>query len=167
MQGLSRRGHSAMLPRLFFHPRQDFRVKLPKRRAPMANDRRIIVSENDLVFLRRLASHPHLAAELGKACVVDPREIPADVVTMNSRVLYEDASTGECREITIVYPQEANAARNFVSVLAPVGMALLGLAQGQSITWPLPGGTTRSLRVLKIVYQPEAEEAGPRAPRVP
>jgi regulator of nucleoside diphosphate kinase len=125
----------------------------------MPKDRRIIISETDFTLLRRLASHPHLAAELSKAAVVDSRRVPPDVVTMNSRVLFEDASTGERRMVTIVFPQQADPSKGFISVLAPVGTALLGLASGQSIVWPFPDGATRSLRVLQIIYQPEADEA--------
>lgn len=125
----------------------------------MSKHRRIIVTESDFAILRRLASHPHLAAELGDAAVVASRRVPADVVTMNSRVLFADESTGERREITIVFPQLADSTKKCISVLAPVGTALLGLAAGQSIVWPFPDGTKRSLRVLKIIYQPEAAEA--------
>lgn len=124
----------------------------------MARSRRIIISENDVARLNRLSNHPRLAAELSKAVVVDSDSIPPDVVTMNSRVLFEDESTGERREVTIVFPQEADASRRFVSVLAPVGTALLGLATGQSIVWPFPDGATHCLRVLDITYQPESHE---------
>jgi regulator of nucleoside diphosphate kinase len=79
------------------------------------------------------------------------RDVRADVVTVNSSVLFEDETTGECRNVTIVFPRQADAARECVSVLAPVAMALLGLAKGQSIAWPFPDGSTRRLRVLKIV----------------
>ncbi len=122
----------------------------------MARNRRIIITEHDYALLRRLAIHPQLAAELNAADVVDPASVPPDVVTMNSRVLFEDETIGECREVTIVFPQDSDAAAKRVSVLAPVGTALLGLAVGQSILWPFPDGTSRCLRVLRIAYQPEA-----------
>ena len=125
----------------------------------MPKDSRIIIGESDFALLNRLASHPQLAAELSKAAVVDSRRVPPDVVTMNSRVLFEDESTGERREVTIVFPQHADASKRFVSVLAPVGTALLGLATGQSIVWPFPDGAPHRLRVLDITYQPEADEA--------
>ena len=124
----------------------------------MPTHRRIIVTESDFALLRRLASHPPLAAELGDAAVVASRRVPPDVVTMNSRVLFEDESTGERREVTIVFPQLADSSKS-ISVLAPVGTALLGMAAGQSIVWPFPDGTKRSLRVLELIYQPEAHEA--------
>jgi regulator of nucleoside diphosphate kinase len=125
----------------------------------MPQNRRIIITQCDLVLLHRLAGHPHLAAELKNAVVVDSRRVPPDVVTMNSRVQFKDESTGERREVTIVYPQQADASRALISVLAPMGTALLGLAAGQSIVWPFPDGVTHCLRVLKIIYQPEADGA--------
>ena len=100
-----------------------------------AKNRRIIVTEDDYSLLRRLASHPQLAAELNAADVVDSAVVPPDVVTMNSRVLFEDETIGERREVTIVFPQQSDASGR-VSVLAPVGTALLGLAAGQWIVWP-------------------------------
>ena len=130
----------------------------------MPKDSRIIIGESDFALLNRLASHPQLAAELSKAAVVDSRHVPPDVVTMNSRVLFEDESTNERREVTIVFPHLAVSSRECISVLEPVGTALLGLAVGQSIDWPFPDGTKRSLRVLKIIYQAEADEALSRRP---
>jgi regulator of nucleoside diphosphate kinase len=78
---------------------------------------------------------------------------------MNSRVRFEDQDTGERREVTIVFPHEANTSTGSISVLAPVGTALLGLAVDQSIVWPFPDGTQHRLRVLKIIYQPEVDGA--------
>ena len=111
----------------------------------MPQKRRIVVTDCDLALLHRLAGHPRLAAELKNAVVVDSRRVPLDVVTMNSRVQFEDETTGECREVTIVYPQQADASKAWMSVLAPTGTALLGLAVGQSIVWPFPDGATRCL----------------------
>jgi regulator of nucleoside diphosphate kinase len=125
---------------------------------------RIIITEDDFARLNRLASHPRLAVELSRAAVVDSRRVPTDVVTMNSRVLFEDESTGDRRDVTIVFPQQADASKNCVSVLAPVGTALLGLAAGQSIVWPFPDGRSRRLRIVKVIYQPEADET--KSPRV-
>ena len=77
---------------------------------------------------------------------------------MNSRVLFEDESTGERRAVTIVFPQQADASLGSISVLAPIGTALLGLGVGQSIVWPFPDGATHCLRVFRIIYQPEVDE---------
>jgi regulator of nucleoside diphosphate kinase len=125
----------------------------------MSKDRHIIITESDFALLHRLADHPRLAAELNNAVVVDSHRVPPNVVTMNSRVQFEDESTGERRNVTIVFPQRADASKGLISVLAPVGTALLGLAEGQSIVWPFPDGEMRCLRVLKIIYQPETDEA--------
>lgn len=89
--------------------------------------------------------------------MVDHRRMPRDVVTMNSRVRYQDESTGTIREITIVFPDQAEASQGKVSVLAPIGTALLGLSEGQSILWPFPDESMRTLRVLELIYQPESE----------
>ena len=131
----------------------------------MSKNRRIIVSDEDFALLRRLAGHPHLAAELKVASVVDRASVPADVVTMNSRVLFEDETTGERSEVTIVFPRQSDSSKRRVSVLAPVGTALLGLAVGQSIFWPFPDGSSHCLRVLRIVFQPEADSARPAGAR--
>ena len=93
--------------------------------------------------------------ELRRARVVEPREVPADVVTMNSSVVYEDCDTSERREVRVCYPRDANVTAGRVSVLAPIGSALLGLRVGQSITWSVPNGTKR-IRVVEVRYQPEA-----------
>lgn len=97
-----------------------------------------------------------LEHEIGRADVREPSAIPHDVVTMNSVVACRDASTGETRELRLVYPRDADASRGHVSVLAPVGAALLGLSVGQSIDWPLPGGRSTRLTASAVLYQPEA-----------
>ncbi|HVI58339.1 MAG TPA: nucleoside diphosphate kinase regulator [Luteimonas sp.] len=97
-----------------------------------------------------------LEAEITRAEVVEPAQMPADVISMNSTARFRDETTGEERELTLVYPRDANAETGRVSILAPVGSALLGLRVGQSIHWPLPGNRTATLRVLSIQYQPEA-----------
>ena len=125
----------------------------------------IVITQRDFGLLRRLAGHPRLAAELKRAAVIDSRCIAPDIVTMNCRVRFEDQNTGERREVTIVFPHDANASTRSISVLTPVGTALLGLTVGQSIVWPFPDGTEHCLRVLKIISQPEADDASnERAP---
>jgi regulator of nucleoside diphosphate kinase len=102
----------------------------------------------------------HLEAELLRARVVPSDQIPRDVVTMNSRVVFEDEQTGERREVTLVYPRDADIDAGKISVLVPVGSALLGLRVGQSIDWTLPSGQKRRYRVIAVPYQPEAENIG-------
>jgi regulator of nucleoside diphosphate kinase len=93
--------------------------------------------------------------ELHRATVVPHHAIPRDVVTMNSDVTYEDSLTGARRTVRVVFPKDADAGRGYVSVLAPIGSALLGLKVGQRIDWPFPKGR-RTLTVVEIPYQPEA-----------
>ena len=123
----------------------------------MSHDRSIIVTDRDFAMLRLLHEHGHLVSELARADVVESRDVPPDVVTMNSRVVFEDVTSGKTTEVTIVFPHDADVARGKVSVLAPVGTALLGLAEGDSIVWPFPDGSSRCLRVVAVTFQPEAE----------
>jgi len=123
-------------------------------------DRHIIVSELDFARLTRLLEQHDpateaLESELERAVIVRPSAVPDNVVTMNSEVEYEDTETGTRRVVRVVYPRDADASRGWISVLAPVGSALLGLRVGQSIRWPLPSGP-RNIRVVEIRYQPEA-----------
>ena len=97
-----------------------------------------------------------LRRELDRAEVVEPHEIPSNVITMNSTARFVDEVSGREYELTLVYPDDTHLTHGTVSVLAPVGSALLGLSVGQSIEWPLPGGRTITLRVLEVTYQPEA-----------
>ncbi|KUM05121.1 nucleoside diphosphate kinase regulator [Chromobacterium subtsugae] len=101
--------------------------------------------------------HPvagRLEAELERAEVVEPEAMPANVITMNSRARIR-LGDGQEKLLTLVYPREADSEQGRISVLAPIGAALLGLSIGQDMQWPTPSGTTR-LTVLEIVYQPEA-----------
>ncbi|WP_347902671.1 nucleoside diphosphate kinase regulator [Pseudomonas purpurea] len=98
-----------------------------------------------------------LQAELDRAeTVVGHEEVPAGVVTMNSRVHCREQSSGKDYHLTLVYPQDANADEGKISILAPVGSALLGLQAGQHIDWPAPGGKTLKLELIEVEYQPEA-----------
>lgn len=97
-----------------------------------------------------------LQAELDRAeHVVGHDEVPAGVVTMNSRVHCREESSGKDYHLTLVYPQDAGGDGR-VSILAPVGCALLGLQVGQHIDWPAPGGKTLKLTLLEVEFQPEA-----------
>jgi regulator of nucleoside diphosphate kinase len=98
-----------------------------------------------------------LEEELQRATIVEPSRIPANVVTMNSVVSFEDVDTGQRSEVTLVYPSAASGMAGRVSILAPIGSALLGLSVGDSIDWPVPGGRSRHLKVTAVHYQPEAE----------
>jgi regulator of nucleoside diphosphate kinase len=96
-----------------------------------------------------------LEAELERAEIVEPDAIPPDVVTMNSTVRFTLAEKGEEFSLTLVYPKDAGAEHQRISVLAPVGSALLGLSVGDELEWPRPGGGKSTVRVIDVVYQPE------------
>lgn len=122
---------------------------------------KIIITDTDFERLHAVVDQNDtdasaaLESELQRAIIVKPGAVPADVVTMNSEVVYEDCETLVRREVRLVYPKDADAGQGRVSVLAPIGSALLGLRVGQSIEWAVPNGTKR-IRVVEIRYQPEA-----------
>jgi regulator of nucleoside diphosphate kinase len=121
----------------------------------------IIITDVDLARLQPVIDqHAEAGAllqdELTRARVVPQAAVPRDVVTMNSTVVYEDVHTGTRRTVTIVYPRDASPADGRISILAPIGTALLGLSRGQSLTWRLPNRRTTTLRVVDVTYQPEA-----------
>ncbi|TDK60000.1 nucleoside diphosphate kinase regulator [Sapientia aquatica] len=109
----------------------------------------------DSSALRNEASVKALALELERAELVAPEEIPADVITMNSKARFIDDASGTEYDLTLVYPHHANLPDS-VSILAPVGSALLGMSVGQTIEWQVPSGKNVQLRILAILYQPEA-----------
>ena len=97
-----------------------------------------------------------LESELRIAKIVDSKEIPPDVVTMNSRVKLRDVDTNEEMEFTLVFPGDSNIDEGKISVIAPIGTAILGYSAGDTIEWHVPAGKCR-IRIEKILYQPEAE----------
>lgn len=124
---------------------------------------RIVLSRFDQERLEKLltkvGARPDLdalRAEIDRAEVVEPEAIPPNRVTMNSRVRFVDEESNEEHEITLVFPAHADVDENRISVLAPVGSALLGLSVGDTIEWPLPNARSRRLRVVAVTYQPEA-----------
>lgn len=122
-----------------------------------------VISVEDYVRLRELAGEHALAEELDRAIVVPADRIPENVVTMHSRLIYSDESTGSTREVELVFPEESDPLAGRVSVLAPVGCALLGLRVGQSIEWNLPNGKVHRLRVESVLSQPRSNRARPSA----
>jgi regulator of nucleoside diphosphate kinase len=97
-----------------------------------------------------------LRTELGRARIVRPDKVPRHVVTMNSTVTLRDLETGEKETYTLVYPDQADIANDRLSVLAPVGTAILGQRVGDEIKWKVPSGWRR-LKVQRILSQPERE----------
>ena len=96
-----------------------------------------------------------LEKELDRAKLVSPQKIPKDVITMNSRVRVLDIESGEESTYTIVFPSEANITSNKISILAPIGTALLGYRVGDIVDWEVPSGLKR-LKIVETLYQPEA-----------
>lgn len=101
------------------------------------------------------AGQQALEAELLRARVVEPREVPADVVTMNSTVRFRVLNSDEVFTQTLVYPKDMDDTGAKISILAPVGAALLGLSQGDEIDWPKPGGGLVRVRIEEVAFQPE------------
>lgn len=125
---------------------------------------RIVISSLDVERLENLLESltnnafpgkENLEAELARADVVDPEDIPATVVTMNSTVRFKVESSLDDHLLTLVYPKDLDATGDKISILAPVGGALLGLSQGDEIEWPKPGGGVLHVRIEEVTYQPE------------
>jgi regulator of nucleoside diphosphate kinase len=96
-----------------------------------------------------------LEAELDRAEIVDPKHIPADVITMRSKVRLKDLVSHEANTYSLVFPTEADFSEGKISILAPIGTAILGYKLGDTIELPVPSGLRR-LKVDEIIYQPEA-----------
>jgi regulator of nucleoside diphosphate kinase len=133
----------------------------------VVEQRAVYITKYDLARLQELLKVAHtfgardteyldrLEEELERGHVVGAKEVPADVITMNSRVLLQDAKTGEQFTYTLVFPTDANPSEGKLSVLAPLGTAMLGYSVGQTVEWPTPSGVRR-LQVVSLLYQPEA-----------
>lgn len=111
--------------------------------------------ESEAIPERDRENLAELEQELMRAEVVSPQEVPGDVITMNSSVRLKDLDTKKELTYTLVFPADANAAQNKISVLAPIGTALIGYQVGDIITWEVPAGRRR-LKVEEVLYQPEA-----------
>lgn len=130
-------------------------------------NRKIRITETDLKKLRAAISEANrtayrnsiyvnqLEAELERAEILDPRKMPPDVITMNSKVVLTELDTGDPLVLKLVYPDDSTSDEENVSVLAPVGTAMIGYRVGDVFEWDTPGGKSK-LRVDKILYQPES-----------
>ena len=96
-----------------------------------------------------------LEDEIYRATIVEPREVQPSVVTMNSTVRFAVLPSGAERRLKLVYPGKTDSSQDTVSILAPVGSALLGLSEGDEIHWPNPNGGTLHLVVFEVEDQPE------------
>lgn len=131
------------------------------------NKRTIYITEFDLKRLRETISTwrrsdftrrndlQELEEELNRGLLVSSRNVPGDVITMNSTACLIDLDTGEELVYTIVFPMDADIQQNKISVLAPIGTAMLGYGVGDAFEWKVPDGIRR-LKVKELVYQPEA-----------
>lgn len=134
----------------------------------MAAKRKIYITEFDMKRLTKLIElleedpatrdkryMQELDDELRRAKVVNPRSVPGDVVTMNSRVRVTDLDSGAEAVYELVFPGDADPGRNRISILAPVGTALIGFRVGDTVAWEVPSGLKR-IKIEEILYQPEA-----------
>lgn len=123
----------------------------------------LVITDQDFLRLLSILDESNAAEaelldrQLHRAQIVEQHCVSPDVVTMNSEVVYEDFATGDRRTVRIVYPKDADASRGWVSVLAPIGRALLGLKVGQDAEWNLPRGPRRVF-VVELRYQPESHK---------
>lgn len=120
---------------------------------------KIVVNANDLAHIEALADgamqrNPALADrlldELGRARVVPAEKMPESVVAIGSRVTYRDETTGQVKSVTLVYPEAADISRQRVSVMTPIGVALLGLAEGAAFYWDTRDNQRRTLTVIRV-----------------
>jgi RNA polymerase sigma-70 factor (ECF subfamily) len=119
---------------------------------PSSLESSILITEEDRARLMKLNPNAALLREIDRASVMSPEAAAlANAVTMNTQVLYTDEATGRQEHLNLVYPQEAGGCACCVSILAPVGTALLGLSAGQAIEWDFPDGAHRRLRVDQVI----------------
>ncbi|MEO7941264.1 MAG: GreA/GreB family elongation factor [Betaproteobacteria bacterium] len=117
------------------------------------------LTELDFARLHKLANDKPpqwLTQLLDGVDILDAREMPSDTVTMYSTVECQDVHTGRRQQLTICYPNDAEPAIGFVSVLSPVGCGLLGLRVGDVARWQTPSGESGAAEVLSVLFQPEA-----------
>lgn len=123
----------------------------------------IVVSERDLERLEAMLAglpdtHPGAEAlreELDRAQILPSEQMPADVVTMNSRIRFVVDPAGKEVDVDLVYPRDLTGLPDQLSVTTPAGVAVLGLAVGQQIEWLAPNGQTARARIVDVTYQPE------------
>ena len=132
-------------------------------------DEIIHITESDMECLRKLLKAEkrfdksgrddlqNLEAKLDQSQLIAQREVPKDVITLNSRVRLTDLGTGKEMSYMLVLPNEADTDQHRISILAPIGTAMLGYSVGDTFEWKAPGGLRR-LEVKEILHQPEASE---------
>ena len=136
-----------------------------RKRSPRAP--KIVVNADDLAHIEALAEgamqrNPALADrlldELGRARIVAPAKMPANVVSIGSTVTYRDESTGLEKTVTLVFPEDADITRQRVSVMTPIGVALLGLAEGAAFHWDTRDNQRRTLTVIRVEQNADRDD---------
>ena len=130
-------------------------------------ERKIYITDSDMQRLRKLLEGAHrwnqrdreyledLEDELDRAVPVSSRKVPPDIVTMNSEIRVKDLNTGKEMTIQLVFPSEADYEQGKISIMAPIGTALIGYGVGEVVEWKVPAGIRR-LKIEEVLYQPEA-----------
>lgn len=114
----------------------------------------LLISDKDMRALyallntRRAEGVSPLEEELSKATILPESDLPADVVSIQSTVRVKDLDSGQETEFQLVFPHEAKVEEKKISILVPMGMAVIGLRAGQTYEWPMPGGKTKHFRVI-------------------
>ncbi|MBM7562678.1 nucleoside diphosphate kinase regulator [Fusibacter tunisiensis] len=116
----------------------------------------LVAEEREFGKNKEAKSLKNLESELNRAIVVASVDIPRDIITMNSKFTLINLETGEAETYSLVYPEESDLIENKISILAPVGTAMLGYQEGDIIDWEIPDGSVR-FKIEKILFQPEAE----------
>lgn len=131
-------------------------------------NKQIFITDYDMKRFKWLSANAHkfddmykkhihdLEEELNKAVIVEPKDIPSNVITMNSKFRIKDLETNEDTVYTLVFPFDADLEKNKLSILAPIGVAVIGYTLGDIIEWDVPAGKRR-IKIEEIIYQPERE----------
>ena len=130
-------------------------------------ERKLHITDSDMRRLRKLLEGSHnwnqkdreyledLEDELDRAVIVSSRKVPPDIVTMNTQMRVKDLDSGKEMTIQLVFPSEADYERGKISIMAPIGTALIGYGVGDTVEWRVPAGIRR-LKIQEVLYQPEA-----------
>lgn len=132
-------------------------AEIRKKRTPRAP--KVTINADELAHIESLAEgamsrNPDLADrlldELGRARIVKPAKMPENVVSIGRTVTYRDEATAQVKSVTLVYPEDADIDRQRVSVMTPIGVALLGLSEGATFFWDTREGERRTLTVIQV-----------------
>lgn len=117
----------------------------------------ILITERDYLRIRHILGQQdsddfeNLEIEIERAKVIGDDEVPSDLITMNRSVKFEILQDKKEMNLTLVYPQDANTSEGKISILAPLGSALIGLRKNQEINWMFPDGKTKTIKILEVI----------------